>query len=200
MKQGGLMSRKSIVLSWMATARSQILSDCRGAQLVEFAIGLPILLVMAVAVSQFSGSFNLKQILNNAAREGARTAAGEFADFGTLNNCGNGSCVAAAAESVSNYLQKAGVNPQCTFSTAGTSVGSFAWQFTASGTGCAGASLKIEQRVPIGTGPTIGVARVTLTYPNPYTMGGLLSFLVPGNTTVLPVTLTTNAIMPNLST
>ena|SRR5215469_3059613 len=194
------MSRRNTVPSWLAAAGSRMLGDCRGAQLVEFAIGLPILLVMAVAVSQFSGSFNLKQILNNAAREGARTAGGEFADFGTLNNCGNGACVAAAVESVSNYLQRAGVSPQCTFSTTGTSVGSFAWQFTASGTGCAGASLTVEQRVPIGSGPTIGVARVTLTYPNPYTMGTLLSYLVPGNTTILPATLTTNAIMPNLMT
>jgi len=194
------MSRKNTVSRWMAADWSRMLGDCRGAQLVEFAIGLPILLVMAVAVSQFSGSYNLKQILNNAAREGARTAAGEYADYGTLSNCANGSCVAAAVESVSNYLQNAGVNPQCTFSTTGSSVGSFAWQFTASGTGCAGATLKIEQRVPVGSGPTIGVARVTLTYPNQYTMGTLLSFLASGSTTTLPTTLTTDAIMPNLLT
>jgi Flp pilus assembly protein TadG len=191
------MSGKRNFRSLIQTIGLRLLGDCSGSQVVELALGLPLLLVMAVGVSQFGGAFNLKQELNNAAREGARVAANEFSDFGTLSNCSNGSCVAAVAESVSNYLQNAGVIPRCTFSTTGTSSGTFAWTFTSSSGGtCSAASLKVERAFTIG-----GVSnntRVTLTYPNPYTMGGLLSLLSPGNTTNLPSSMTSDAIMPNI--
>jgi hypothetical protein len=162
------------------------------------AISLPILAVIAIGIAQFSGAYNLKQILNNAAREGARTAASQYSDFGTLNNCTGGRCVAAAAESVSNYLQNAGVNPVCAFSTTGTSAGTFAWQFTSTSSGCGSAVLLIEQGVPIGSGPVVKSVRVTLTYPSQYSMGSLFSMLSPGSSTVMPSTLTSNAIMPDL--
>lgn len=191
------MSKKRNLRSMVYATGLRLLNECSGSQLVELAMGLPFLLVMAVAVSQFGGAFNLKQELNNAAREGARVAANEFSDFGTLSNCSNGSCVAAVAESVSNYLQNANVLPQCTFSTSGTSSGTFAWTFTSSGGGsCSVASLKVERAFAIGGGSHN--TRVTLTYPNPYTMGGLLSLLTPGSTTNLPASMTSDAIMPNI--
>lgn len=175
----------------------RLLGDSSGSQVVELALGLPLLLVLAVGVSQFGGAFNLKQELNNAAREGARVAASEAGTFGNLSNCSGGSCVAAVAESVSNYLQNAGVIPQCTFSTAGTSAGTFAWTFTSSSGGtCSAANLKVERAFTVSGGSHN--TRVTLTYPNPYTMGGLLSLLSPGNTTNLPASMTSDAIMPNI--
>ena len=192
------MNKKRNLRSLLYATGVRLVNECSGSQIVELAMGLPFLLVMAVAVSQFGGAFNLKQELNNAAREGARVAANEFSDFGTLSNCSNGSCVAAVSESVSNYLQNANVLPQCTFSTSGTSSGTFAWSFTASGGGtCSVASLTVERAFTVG-----GVShntRVTLTYPNPYTMGGLLSLLTPGSTVNLPASMTSNAIMPNIN-
>jgi Flp pilus assembly protein TadG len=180
--------------------QSRLLCDCRGSELIELAIALPILLVMAVGVAQFGGAFNLKQIVNNAAREGARAAANEDSDFGTLSNCGSGSCVAAVAETVSNYLQDAGVSPQCAFSTTGSSSGTFSWTFTSSGGGtCSLASLVVEQGVPIANGSTtIKSTRVTLTYPSPYSMGGMLS-LLPGGSGTMPTSLTSNTIMPSIN-
>ena len=186
------------IRSGLPALRSSLFSDCRGSQLVELAISLPVLAVIAIGIAQFSGAYNLKQILNNAAREGARTAASQYSDYGTLSNCTGGSCVAAAAESVSNYLQGAGVNPACAFSTTGTSVGTFAWQFTSTSSGCGSAVLLIEQGVPIGSGPVVKSARVTLTYPSQYSMGSLFNMLSPGSSTVMPSTLTSNAIMPDL--
>ena len=191
------MNKKRNLRSRLYSTGVRLVNECSGSQLVELALGLPFLVVMAVAVSQFGGAFNLKQELNNAAREGARVAANEAGDFGTLSNCSGGSCVAAVAESVSNYLQNAGVIPQCTFSTTGTSSGTFAWTFTSSGGGtCSAASLKVERGFVVNGGSHN--TRVTLTYPNPYTMGGLLSLLTPGSTTNLPATMTSDAIMPNL--
>jgi Flp pilus assembly protein TadG len=187
------------VRKFICAIQSQLLRDCGGSELIELAIALPILLVMAMGVAQFGGAFNLKQIVNNAAREGARTAANEFSDFGTLSNCGSGSCVAAVAETVSNYLNNAGVNPQCAFSTTGASSGTYAWTFTASGTACSSASLTVERAVAVVNGAsTITSTRVTLTYPSPYSMGGLLN-LLPGGSGTMPTSLTSDAIMANIN-
>ena len=191
------MNKRRNLRSLLHATGLRLVKECNGSQLVELAMGLPLLLVMAVAVSQFGGAFNLKQELNNAAREGARVAASEPGDFGTLSNCSGGSCVAAVAESVSNYLQNAGVIPQCTFGTAGTSAGTFAWTFTSSSGGtCSVAALTVERAFTVSGGSHN--TRVTLTYPNPYTMGGLLSLLTPGSTANLPASMTSDAIMPNL--
>jgi len=53
--------------------------------------------------------------------------------------------------------------------------------------------------VPVGIAPAVTSTRVTLTYPNRYTMGTLFSFLVPGSSADLPTSLTSNAIMPNIN-
>jgi hypothetical protein len=44
----------------------------RGQSLVEFALVMPLLLTLLVGVVFFTMAFNLQQVLNNAAREGAR--------------------------------------------------------------------------------------------------------------------------------
>lgn len=44
----------------------------RGQSLVEFAIVMPLLLSLLLGVVFFTMAFNLQQVLNNAAREGAR--------------------------------------------------------------------------------------------------------------------------------
>jgi Flp pilus assembly protein TadG len=51
--------------------------DDRGAQLVEFAVTLPLLVVFVVGIFDFSGAFTLKQKLTNVARDAARAAAAE---------------------------------------------------------------------------------------------------------------------------
>jgi hypothetical protein len=52
-------------------------SEDRAAQLVEFAITLPLLVVFVVGIFDFSGAFTLKQKLTNVARDAARAAAAE---------------------------------------------------------------------------------------------------------------------------
>lgn len=44
----------------------------RGQSIVEFALVMPILLILLIGVIFFTMAFNLQQVLNNAAREGAR--------------------------------------------------------------------------------------------------------------------------------
>ncbi len=54
--------------------KAAFLADTSGSQLLEFAVALPLLVVFVVGIFDFGGAFNLKQKLNNIAREGARFA------------------------------------------------------------------------------------------------------------------------------
>jgi Flp pilus assembly protein TadG len=60
--------------TWVA---STLLGDDRAAQLVEFAVALPLLVVFVVGIFDFSSAFTLKQKLTNIARDVARAAASE---------------------------------------------------------------------------------------------------------------------------
>ncbi len=51
--------------------------DDHAAQLVEFAVSLPLLVLFVVGIFDFSNAFTLKQKLTNVARDAARTAAAE---------------------------------------------------------------------------------------------------------------------------
>ena len=54
--------------------RRHRLAERRGQSLVEFALVLPILLLIVVGILEFGIAFRTFQVVTNAAREGARTA------------------------------------------------------------------------------------------------------------------------------
>ena len=51
------------------------LGGAEAAAMAEFAVALPLLIVLVVGIFDFGAAFNLKQELNNALREGARFGA-----------------------------------------------------------------------------------------------------------------------------
>lgn len=53
------------------------LAGDRGAQIVEFAVSLPLLIVFVVGIFDFSNAFTLKQKLTNVSRDAARIAAAD---------------------------------------------------------------------------------------------------------------------------
>ena len=55
------------------TCRSRLLSE-EGGQLVEFALVLPMLLLVVLGIAEFGFIFQRYEVLTNAAREGARIA------------------------------------------------------------------------------------------------------------------------------
>jgi Flp pilus assembly protein TadG len=163
-----------------------------GSQLVELAIVLPLLAAMIVGIFDFGEAYNLKQKLNNTAREGARFAAGQNSGISLKT-----SDVAAVGEVVNSYLQAAGLT-QCTFgapAAAGT-----VYTFTATGTGCGAASLKIERNfiIVVGTN-TVAGTRVTLKYPFTWRVGNIMKLLLPSSTLTLPITLSSDAVMQNIN-
>lgn len=54
---------------------SRLRSDCRGNAVIEFALVLPILLLVLFGITEFGRAIMTKNILYTAAREGARLAA-----------------------------------------------------------------------------------------------------------------------------
>jgi len=67
-----VIDRLRLRLLWQCVRR-----DDRAAQIVEFAVALPLLVVFVVGIFDFSGAFTLKQKLTNAARDAARAAAAD---------------------------------------------------------------------------------------------------------------------------
>jgi Flp pilus assembly protein TadG len=162
------------------------LADSEGASLVEFAVALPLLVVLVVGIFDFGGAFNLKQELNNAVREGARY--GASLPSNDLLNSGTPPTVDAIRFLVDSYLQAAKIN-DCGLSAApdpGLS-GPYTWNFTASG--CASnLVLKVERGVlvqeNVGSNNPVAIqvvcTRVTLTYPYQWRFNSVIQLLVSG--------------------
>jgi len=175
-------SRMMCVLRNLAVGRE-------GSQLVELAFVLPLLAVMIVGIFDFGEAYNLKQKLNNTAREAARFAAGQNSQSGL-----NDTDVAAIPQVVNSYLQSAGLT-QCSFGA--PTKATFIYTSSATGTGCGAASLVIDREFLITTG-TAGT-KVTLTYPFTWRVGNIMKLLLPSSKLTLPTTLSTNAIMQNIN-
>lgn len=109
--------------------------DERAAQIAEFAISLPLLVVFAVGIFDFSGALSLKQKLTNAARDGARAAAADPAnDLGGPPASGVPVSVSDAFQVVDNYLISEKIN-DCGLATARPTQnpGTLTWISTATG-------------------------------------------------------------------
>jgi Flp pilus assembly protein TadG len=82
----------------------QLVRQDRAAQLVEFAVSLPLLVLFVVGIFDFSGAFTQKQKLTNVARDAARVAAADpSADVGNLTS-GVPSSITHAFKVVDSYL------------------------------------------------------------------------------------------------
>ena len=179
------------------------------AQLVEFAVALPLLVVFVVGIFDFSSAFTLKQRLTNLARDAARVAA---ADPSTDVQTGSTPVsVMDAFYVVDNYLQANNINDCGVTSTPAGS--GLTWTFTANGNGCPAAGLKIIVNrgyyfpvtgattpaitcVPLTpNGAAVVATCVSIQYPYPWRFGRAASLL--GNYATLPPQISTVAIALN---
>jgi Flp pilus assembly protein TadG len=180
-----------------------------GAQLVEFAVALPLLMVFVVGIFDFSGAFTLKQKLTNVARDAARTAA---ADPSNDLSSATPASVSDAFRVVDNYLIANHLS-DC----GATQTGQSGLQWTYSGTtGCpTGGLTVIIQRgyyFPASAAATIAPANCTPTqsagsqtavlstcvniqYAYPWRFGHVASLL--GSSAPLPSTISGTAVAMN---
>jgi Flp pilus assembly protein TadG len=180
------------------------------AQLVEFAVSLPLLVIFVVGIFDFSGAFTLKQKLTNIARDAARVAAADPA--GDLTSTSPTSVI-DAFQVVRNYLAANAINDCGITSTTGTK-SQLTWTFTANGNGCpspgitlivnrgyyfapsaAGQPVSIScQPASTPTSAVIGTC-VSLQYNYPWRFGRL-SYLF-GQTAALPSSISAAGVAMN---
>lgn len=174
---------------------AEMAAETEGAQLVEFAMVLPFLLVFLVGIIQFGGAFNLKQKMANAARAGARIA--------VSNSLSDSSCtsstpcsIQAAAQAVANYMTNANVDSSCINASSPSSSGTSTWTYSCG----SGISMTIDRNYPYTTadGQPMTGTQVTLTYPYSWFFNSIIGLLVPGSNVGLPAKLTETAVMQNL--
>lgn len=173
-----------------------------GAQLVEFALVLPFLLVFVVGIVEFGGAFALKQKMANAAREGARIMVSNSLQSTNCSNTSTPCPVQWAAGAVSQYMTDDGVNSSCIAPGSPTSSGTDTWTYS-----CAnGISLTINHNYTYyyttsGGGSPVPYTgtQVTLTYPYSWFFNNIIKLLVPGSNPGLPTRLTESAVMQNIA-
>ena len=184
------------------------LGDSTGSQIVEFAIALPLLMVLVVGIFDFGTAFNIKQKLVNASREGARVASNQpTRDLSLAGACVAPTSVCAIRDAVDNALVTSKVKDCGLAGATAASSGTLAWTFSPAG--CVGTmSLKIERGVvlppvalnpPFQPGYTIEATRVTLVYPYQWTFNRVIQLLVSGANYPASSQLTSVAVMQNLN-
>src|ERR1700730_11765963 len=81
------------------------LAGNEGAEILEFAISLPLLLVVAVGVFDFGSAFTVKQKVGNVALQGARFASNQpTTDLSLAGACGAPSSICSVRDVVESNL------------------------------------------------------------------------------------------------
>jgi len=187
----------------------------RAAQLVEFAVALPLLALFVVGIFDFSNAFTLKQKFTNIARDAARVAAADPANdlYSPSATAPIPLSVMDAFRDVDSYLFLNRIN-DCGIVASGSPVG-MTWTFTGTGNGCPPPGLTIiinrgyyfsaaaaSQPASNCSTPQLGGAQtviigtcVSIQYVYQWRFGGVANIL--GASTVLPTTITAAAVAMN---
>jgi Flp pilus assembly protein TadG len=183
--------------------------DDRAAQIVEFAVSLPLLLVFVVGIFDFSGAFTLKQKLTDAARDAARGAAADPANDLSVSTPVS---VRDAFQIVGNYLTANNIN-DCGIATATPSPSSpLIWTYSGTGTGCTGTGLTINRGYyfpansttasadcttpqPVSGQTAVLATCVAIHYAYPWRFNRVVTLL--GSRASLPVSITATAVAMN---
>lgn len=181
----------------------------RGAALVEFAIVLPLLVVFVVGIYDFSGAFNQRQKIAQAAQEGAILAAALPAnDISSLSGT-NPDSLGPVVVAVFNSLTGSGIIPVGVCNPPGATSGPAAgltWTYQISGCSAAHPSdpliITINRGWVCSAGTACAVAPpvavgtvVTVSYPYHWHFNSVIQLLIPGANYTLPTTTSESAIV-----
>jgi hypothetical protein len=186
-----------------------LFAETKGSQIVEFAVSLPLLMVLIVGTFDFGAAFTVKQKLAYATREGARVATNQPTTDLSLSGppCNAPASVCAIRDVVDQNLVAGKINDCGLASANATATPPLAWTFTAN-TNCAGTlTLTIDRgftypatlTAPFQTAYTIEGTKVTLSCPYRWQFNNVIGLLVPGATLGLPPQLQSVAMMQNLN-
>jgi len=191
-----------------------LLDDTGGTQIVEFAVVLPLLMVVTVGIYDFGAAFTVKEKLVTITQTGARFGASQPSNdlSETSLSCPQLAAVCAVRDVVDRGLVDARMN-DCGLDAAAPKAGggadaSTSWHFDANGGGCpAGLKLIVERAyiyqaplgAPYGASTNLQVisTRVSLSYPYQWQFNKVIGLL--GGTFNGPAQLKTIAVMQNLN-
>ena len=162
----------------------QRLASERGSALLEFALVVPLLVVFVVGIFDFSGAFNQKQKVAQAAQEGAILAAAQPKSDIVATN-GNPDSLQPTVIAIFNSLVGSGVVPSGTCTPPGAVAGGPGLTWTYSITGCPdNLSIVISRGWVPGAGASTGqpvpvCTVVTVSYPYHWRFNGVIQLLFP---------------------
>ena len=179
-----------------------LLREVQGAALLEFAIVLPLLMVFVVGIFDFSGAFNQKQKIEQAAQEGAIIAGAQPMSDITSGN-GDPDSLHPVVTAVFNSLAGSGVLTKGTCVPPGTAVhagssSTLRWRYTISS--CPDDLVVVIDRGWVSTSlPPVAVGTVvTVQYPYHWRFGSVIQLLFPGpNSYLTPTQVTESATVHN---
>src|ERR1700730_1539741 len=176
------MLRFRILQHWTV----RLLRETEGSALLEFAIVLPLLMVFIVGIFDFSGAFNQKQKIEQAAQEGAIISGAQpMSDMQPVNK--DPDSLHPVVTSVFNSLAASGVLSKGTCNPPGKAAYSgsgLKWTYTI--TGCPDNLVIVIDRgwvFPSATtaSPTAAVGTIVkVTYPYHWRFDRVIQLLVPG--------------------
>jgi Flp pilus assembly protein TadG len=178
-----------------------LLREVQGAALLEFAISLPLLVVFVVGIFDFSGAFNQKQKIEQAAQEGAIIAGAQpMSDIASSN--GNPTSLQAVSTAVFNSLTGSGVlaNGACSPPGAASGPVGLTWTYKISGCDSAGDVLviTINRGWVAGSGTPMPVGTVvTVAYPYHWRFNSVIQLLIPGASYAATTQVTESATVHN---
>jgi|SRR6185437_2059956 Flp pilus assembly protein TadG len=166
---------------------SVLLRNTEAAELIEFAVSLPLLVVFMVGIFDFSSAFVLKQNIAHVAAEAARITANQpMSDVANPGSCPVSIC--AVRDVVDRALTNNGI-PDCGLSGA-TPVGpaGLAWTFSANSCSAGSLTLTIDRgytyttnlAAPFQAPYTIEATKVTLSYPHQWQFDKVITLILPG--------------------
>jgi hypothetical protein len=181
------------------------LRGSQGAQIIEFAVALPLLMVFVVGIGDFGSAITLKHKLNNAVREGARFGANEpTADLYSTIAAGDApASVNAVARLVGTYLVAAHLN-DCGLATGSWTVSQIApvgWRYM--GNSCS-LTLDVDRGFPVAAGASGDIPKwmisteVAISYPYSWQFNRVIGLIAPGANYAGPSLLKSDATVPNM--
>ena len=173
--------------------------DDRGAQILEFALVLPLLVVFVVAIYDFGQAFNVKEKLNFAVKDGARLGAAQPTNDLTQTVPVS---VTAIRDLVDADLIAAGINDCGLGPIQMTST--LVWTATGSCNENSTLTLTIDRGFVFNSGTQgtpeplkIISTRVDISYPYQWHFAGVIKLIAPSSTAAASTQIVTDAIAAN---
>jgi Flp pilus assembly protein TadG len=177
-----------------------IANDQRGQAILEFAIMLPLLVVFVVGIYDFSGAFNEKQKVEQAAQEGAILAGAQQMSDIEASNANPQSLQPVVTAAVNSLIASGVVTSACTPPGTVTGGPNLTWTYTVSN--CPGKLvITISRGWQAGTGSSTSPASlgsvVTVLYPYTWRFNSVIQLLIPGAAYAATTQITESATVHN---